>query len=391
MGYDLVRDYSGITFFDEWDFYGGYDNLTLGDVVWLDRDNAYGQGLAYINAAGNAILKVDNEHSVALNEKRASVRITTQAAYDVGSVWIADMVWPAFWTMGPNWPNNGEIDIMEGINMMDHNQMALHTLLGCMHSTPPNQMGISQELDCSKPSGCVVAETAPNSFQAGFVAAGGGVFAAQFDVAGIFIWFWSRPNIPQSVLRIQSASLPLDVSDWGPPSGSFPATTCNITQFFSPQNLVLDITLCGTWAGLPEEYLPTCGNSGPTTQCYNDNVVGPGARYNDAYFEIKYVRAYTTGGIAPTPTAAAVAIAPPRTTTQHTPIGTQLTPSSLFYPGGAAGLHLGHANGVGMLAVLVGAVVGCALYVNCFPVAIELVTGTAALGVVGVLLVVAAP
>lgn len=73
---------------------------------------------------------------------------------------------------------------MEAINLMDHNQMALHTTPGCFHTTPPNQMGTSEELDCSKPSGCVVAETAPNSYQAGFAAAGGGVFATQFDVAG---------------------------------------------------------------------------------------------------------------------------------------------------------------------------------------------------------------
>jgi hypothetical protein len=28
--YDIVRDYSGSTFFDRWDFYGSWDNLTLG-------------------------------------------------------------------------------------------------------------------------------------------------------------------------------------------------------------------------------------------------------------------------------------------------------------------------------------------------------------------------
>lgn len=28
--YDLVRDYSGSNFFDGWDFYGSWDNLTLG-------------------------------------------------------------------------------------------------------------------------------------------------------------------------------------------------------------------------------------------------------------------------------------------------------------------------------------------------------------------------
>jgi hypothetical protein len=34
---------------------------------------------------------------------------------------------------------------------------------------------------------------------------------------------------------------------------------------------------------------------------YDDNVVGPGTpKYDNAYFEINYVRAYTTGGPAPT-------------------------------------------------------------------------------------------
>ena len=31
-----------------------------------------------------------------------------------------------------------------------------------------------------------------------------------------------------------------------------------------------------------------------TPSCYADNVVGPGARYDDAYFEINHIRAYTT-------------------------------------------------------------------------------------------------
>ncbi len=33
--FDLVKDYSGLSFFDDWDFYGGYDNLTLGTPVYL--------------------------------------------------------------------------------------------------------------------------------------------------------------------------------------------------------------------------------------------------------------------------------------------------------------------------------------------------------------------
>lgn len=72
-------------------------------------------------------------------------------------------------------------------------------------------------------------------------------------------------------------------------------------------------------AGLPSEYDPQCSNAGQTGRCvgpmlditvnlltrgcmqYDDNVVGPGSpKYDDAYFEINYVRAYTTGGPAPT-------------------------------------------------------------------------------------------
>jgi hypothetical protein len=31
------------------------------------------------------------------------------------------------WTLGPNWPSSGEIDIIEGVNSQKANSMALHT------------------------------------------------------------------------------------------------------------------------------------------------------------------------------------------------------------------------------------------------------------------------
>jgi hypothetical protein len=40
-------------------------------------------------------------------------------------------------------------------------------------------------------------------------------------------------------------------------------------------------------------------------------VVGPGSpRYDEAYFEVNYVRAYTTGGPAPTPSPSSVRVYP---------------------------------------------------------------------------------
>ena len=39
VGYELIHDYSGDTFFNGWDYYGKWDNLTLGarDMPF-DRD-----------------------------------------------------------------------------------------------------------------------------------------------------------------------------------------------------------------------------------------------------------------------------------------------------------------------------------------------------------------
>lgn len=45
-----------------------------------------------MNSVGNAVIKVDNIHSVQSPQKRNSVRITTKDSYAVGSLWIFDLV-----------------------------------------------------------------------------------------------------------------------------------------------------------------------------------------------------------------------------------------------------------------------------------------------------------
>lgn len=44
-----------------------------GDVNWLDRVNATNKRLAFVNSAGNAILKVDNVTDIVYLDKRDSV------------------------------------------------------------------------------------------------------------------------------------------------------------------------------------------------------------------------------------------------------------------------------------------------------------------------------
>jgi hypothetical protein len=49
--------------------------------------------LQYVDPVTNhAIIKVDNTTVVPFNDKRNTVRITTQDSYGIGSVFVADMV-----------------------------------------------------------------------------------------------------------------------------------------------------------------------------------------------------------------------------------------------------------------------------------------------------------
>ncbi|KAI9058710.1 glycoside hydrolase family 16 protein [Trametes sanguinea] len=300
--YNLVKEYSGQDFFSGWDFYGNYDNLTSGDVNWVDQTNATQSKLAYVNDAGHAIIKVDNTTFVPYNYKRDSVRITTQDYFPVGTVLVFDAthlpygcsVWPSFWTKGENWPIGGEIDIIEAVNLMTYNQMALHTQNGCTQPSSVTQSGTTGNTNCSTDAGCTVAEKQSNSFGESFASAGGGVWAAQFDSSGIFIWFWTRDSVPSSVTNAGDS---IDPSSWGTPSAAYPSSSCNISEFFTPQQLVLDITLCGNWAGEASVYSSTgCGTGDASvnaSSCYLDNVINAGTKYADAYFEISYIKAFS--------------------------------------------------------------------------------------------------
>ncbi|KAJ6450391.1 glycoside hydrolase family 16 protein [Mycena sanguinolenta] len=307
--YFPLIEYSGTTFFEGFDFYGDIDNTTWGNVTYVDAADASAESLAYINGAGNAIVKVDDVSNV-LDvgiQYRKSVRLTSQAQFEIGTLFLVDVlhmpygcsVWPSIWfngvlAPGQIWPEAGEIDLIEAVNLFDHNQMALHTTAGCMQPANVTQSGTTGMRNCNdtSSSGCTVAETKQNSYGPGFNSNNGGVWGLQFDISGIFIWYWPRTSIPGSVLQATPTST-MNLTDWGMPSAAYPASGCNITEFFPPQQLVIDITLCGLWAGLPSVYSPSC----PGT-CFSNNVAGNGSNYADAYFEIPSIRTYTVNATA---------------------------------------------------------------------------------------------
>jgi len=294
--YNLAKQYQGSTFFDDWTFYGNFDNLTNGDAIFVNKSVATSANLAFVNGAGNAIIKVDNTTVVPFNIKRNTVRITSNDQFGIGSVWVVDMlhvpygcsVWPAFWSQAPAWPTGGEIDTFEGVNLVTENQMSLHTNPGCTITNAvqtSTQVGSTDcSFDANSNQGCVVFDPNTQSYGEAFAAAGGGIFATELASSGINIWFFPRASIPAS---LQSNSTSINTGDFGTPTANYPTTGCNIEQFFNPQNIIFDITLCGDFAGNNNTFLQTCNGT-----CYNDFVIGPPSGYDNAYFEVQHLRVF---------------------------------------------------------------------------------------------------
>ncbi|PPR05391.1 hypothetical protein CVT24_008005 [Panaeolus cyanescens] len=368
--YDLMKEYSGGTFFDDWTFYNNFDNLTNGDAIFVSASEAASSQLAFVDPNTNhAIIKVDNTTNVPFNIKRNTVRITTNDSFSVGSVWTADIlhvpfgcsVWPA-WSVrihthkrtkthifqvvaSPNMASRrvgkifyrgsclqltqifSEIDTFEGVNLMTNNQMGLHTLPGCTQTGQVQSSPLINSSDCSfmdnMNQGCITTDPNPGSFGAGFAAAGGGVFVTEFATSGISIWFFSRNNVPSA---LSSNASSIDTSTFGPPVGNWPSTTCSSSEFFSPQQLIFDITLCGDFAGAPSIFPQTC-----TGQCYQDYVVGSGANYATAFFEIASVRIFSATGtntiISPSPAPGSGAATSALSNGASTPSGSSTTGS----------------------------------------------------------------
>ena len=76
---------------------------------------------------------------------RDSIRLEGKRRFNRG-LFIIDVrhmpagcgMWPAFWlTDEANWPVNGEIDIVEGVNFQSHAKTALHSTKGCVMDDIP--------------------------------------------------------------------------------------------------------------------------------------------------------------------------------------------------------------------------------------------------------------
>ncbi|KAL8708311.1 MAG: hypothetical protein Q9220_006786 [cf. Caloplaca sp. 1 TL-2023] len=279
--YSLKDDYSNDRFLDVFSFETD-DDPTHGFVNYVDRAAAQSNGM--LDTMNGAVtLRVD-ANNIASGRGRDSLRLTSKAQYNHGLM-VLDLahmpgnacgMWPAFWTTGPNWPSNGEIDIIEGVNLQPYNQMTMHTSGGC------SLVGSS----CKGNEGCAAKGGA---FGDGFNHNKGGTYAMEWTSDAIKIWFFSRGQEPQDILG-QSP----DPTKWANPISQFDGgSNCNIDSHFKDQKIVFDTTFCGDWAGKDWATDNVCS---PKASSCEDYVKNNPHAFSEAYWTINALKVYSTGG-----------------------------------------------------------------------------------------------
>ncbi|KAH9985818.1 glycoside hydrolase family 16 protein [Russula compacta] len=304
--YCLKDQWIGNDFFQGWNW-ETEDDPTHGRVNYLSQADAISGNLTYVTDDNTFVMRADDVSIVSPSARgRNSNRISSQNAYN-DTVIVLDLAhmpqgcstWPAFWTLsqaGP-WPNGGEIDIIEGVNLNTVNQATLHTTPNCV--MPPDslrsQTGTTTSTNCdtsvNSNEGCGVSFTnsGPN-YGAQFNLNGGGYWAmSKSQSSGIQVWFWPRnsPDIPPEICNGAEVLTPNPT--WGAPAANFPMypNYCDYSSHFNAHIIVFDLTLCGDWAGA---VWPTSGCGTATCVDYVNN--NPSA-FSEAYWEINSLRVYT--------------------------------------------------------------------------------------------------
>ena len=291
--------------------------MLVGYVNYMDKGPAFDDQLvAFWNNNQQVYMGVDHKNVVSdWARGRNSVRITSNKAFNGNNLIIIDAehmptstgslpggcgLWPAFWMVGPDWPNNGEIDIIEYVNNQNIGLATLHTSNGCSQANEDTSSftgywsvaadGWSPATDCSvyapnqySNQGCgIYGPSAPVG--ASFNAGKGGVYATEW-VPGQFIrtFFFPRDQIPQDI-HDQSPQ----PDNWGKPYARFELTdsACPSGHFKNNQ-IVFDTTFCGDWAGAT--FPQTCTGA---SSC-NDYVKYSPNDFAEAYWLLNYVRVYT--------------------------------------------------------------------------------------------------
>ncbi|KAI7875467.1 beta-1,3-1,4-glucanase, partial [Lichtheimia hyalospora FSU 10163] len=302
--WQLQTTHQGPSFFNGFSFFNSPDP-THGFVDYVDQDTATNLGLiAFDEEEDDEIVEIRS--GAASTQGRSSIRIQSDTTYNQG-LFLFDVehmpagcgTWPAIWLNGPDWPNGGEIDVVEGVNLQTHNLITLHTGQPCEIAPNTSQLTpeptgdiLTSKCQLNSPGqqphqGCTVEYDSSYSYGSSFNEHDGGVFVLQIDDDGIESWFFDRNHIPDDIDDNEPV---LDPSHWWTdyqyrPAALFPfdGTHCSATAFHDLR-IIINLTFCGEWAGVPETYNLDCPGS-----CVDYVASAP---LPEAYWRIRSVKIY---------------------------------------------------------------------------------------------------
>ncbi len=279
----------GEDFFNYYTFYEGRDSVgSNGFNTYVSMQTAEALGIANVSYETSAANDVYFRHrkgsrrtetaepfvymssSATEAGPRDSIRLEGKRRFNRG-LFVIDLrhmpagcgAWPAFWlTDEANWPVNGEIDIVEGVNYQNVAKTALHATKGCSMDDVPEgvktggwdtavgipdsktgipDMTLRFATNCFVydphqwiNQGCVAVDTAGNGTTLGIPLnkKGGGVYALEWDPINQHIRTWvftPHVNVPDNLQQAMETTgfspeqqvLP-DPEMWPLPYGYFP-------------------------------------------------------------------------------------------------------------------------------------------------------------------------
>jgi len=322
--YQLAWKAQGETFFDEWQFINKSE--TRGAEWYLNRSEAFYQGTVTAAEQG-AILRVGEQVQPF---KRRSMMLHSEQAWrpDIGFIVVLRYkhvpygpgVWPAFWLLNSDlkWPQGGELDIMEYANY-DTAKVTFHTDKKCNMSEKKlkactktmSDVDDSQVLSCytnysGNELGCMPPQVRKNGE---WFSKNPGAIALVWDANGIISFHIPEAEIPAD-LESDTPKPNTWKDSWRMAFMPFEEKTCqNVAR---PQEIVLNIALCGDWASNTFFPCDECRETGytpnycipghvtePATDCCTLYISNPTAEKplkDHAYFDITYVKVYTPKG-----------------------------------------------------------------------------------------------
>ncbi|CAJ1393576.1 unnamed protein product [Effrenium voratum] len=322
--YEKVWTAEGETFFDDWQFIE--KSMTRGAEWYLNRSEAQRQAVAHASSAGAIIRVGEQVHPF----KRRSLMLHSPQAWrpDVGFIVALKYkhvpygpgVWPAFWLLNSDrpWPNGGELDVLEFANDQTA-KVTFHTDQNCSLNVP-------KMLDCVKEMSDITDEMIPSCLT-NYSGNALGCLPPQVRKDGE--WYSKNPGVLVTVwdasgittFHIPEAEIPADLQNDAPTPNKWPAKwrmafmpfdPDSCVDIAHPQEIVINIALCGDWAGNAWWTCKSCRKTGfipnycipghvtePATDCCTIYMSNPSAEEplaTQAYFDIDYVKVYEPKG-----------------------------------------------------------------------------------------------